>query len=107
MFIEIETDMCLKETAEAKNIREWIKGAYISFKEECKDDLLKCLNLSSKFVFKDAIIINNQVFRMISSTKSFPRVNFSFHERNTIENKIKTILTPRLTKTQPTYIKLY
>ena len=29
MFIEIETDMCLKETAEAKNIREWIKGAYI------------------------------------------------------------------------------
>ena len=41
MFIAIETDMCLKETAEAKNIREWIKGAYISFKEECEDDLLK------------------------------------------------------------------
>lgn len=106
MFIEIETDMCLKEMVEAENIREWIKGSYISFKEECEDDLLKCLNLSSKFVFKDAIIINNQVFRIISSTKSFPRVNFSFHERNTIENNIKTLLTPRLTKTQPTYIKL-
>lgn len=43
---------------------------------------------------------------MISITKSFPRVNFSFHERNTVENKTNTLLTPKLAETQPTYIKL-
>ena len=41
MFIEIETDMCLKETAEAKNIREWIKGAYISLRKNVRTT---CLN---------------------------------------------------------------
>lgn len=46
------------------------------------------------------------LYRIISITKSFTRVSFSFHERNTIESKIKTLLTPKLTKSQPPHIKL-
>lgn len=79
MFIAIETDMCLKKIVQAENIREWIK---------------------------DASLVDKNVFRIISVTKSFPRVSFSFHERNTIENKIKTLITPNLTKLQPPPIEL-
>ena len=79
MFIEIETDIYLKKIVQAGNIREWIKDAYL---------------------------IDKGVFRIISITKSFPRVGFSFHERNTIENKIKTLLTTKLTKSQHRHIKL-
>ena len=79
MFIAIETDMCLKKIVQAENIREWIK---------------------------DASLVDKNVFRIISVTKSFPRVSFSFHERNTIENKIKTLITPNLTKSQPSHIEL-
>ena len=79
MFIAIETDMCLKKIVQAENIREWIK---------------------------DASLVDKNVFRIISVTKSFPRVSFSFHERNTIENKIKTLITTNLTKLQPPHIEL-
>ena len=79
MFIAIETDMCLKKIVQAENIREWIK---------------------------DASLVDKNVFRIISVTQSFPRVSFSFHERNTIENKIKTLITPNLTKLQPPHIEL-
>jgi hypothetical protein len=79
MFIAIETDMCLKKIVQAENIREWIK---------------------------DASLVDKNVFRIISVTKSFPRVSFSFHERNTIENKIKTLITPNLTKLQPPHLEL-
>jgi hypothetical protein len=98
MFIEIKTDMYLKKIVQTENIRKWIKDAYVNSIEECEDELLKCLNLSSEFAFKDASLVNKDVFRIISITKSFTRVSFSFHERNTIESKIKTLLTPKLTK---------
>ena len=110
MLIAIETDMCLKKIVQAENIRKWIKDAYVNSIRECEDELLKCLNLSSEFTFKDASLIDKdidkEVFRIISITKSFPRVSFSFHERNTIENKIKTLITPNLTKSQPSHIEL-
>ena len=83
MLIAIETDMCLKKRVQAENIRKWIKDASLIDKN-----------------------IDKEVFRIISITKSFPRVSFSFHERNTIENKIKTLITPNLTKLQPLHIEL-
>jgi hypothetical protein len=88
MFIAIETDMCLEKIVQAENIREWIKDAYVNSIEECEDELLKCLNLSSEFTFKDASLVDKNVFRIIASPKVFRELAFRF--TNEIRSKIRS-----------------
>lgn len=45
------------------------KDAYVNFNEEYEDDLLKWLKLSPAFIFKDARLLDNEVFRRISTTE--------------------------------------